>query len=69
MKNTTKTKFWAALWIIIGLVLLIVPFLLDYIIDSIGQPEWSNNIIILLINNIFPEHGKYIIKDLSQKKY
>lgn len=54
MKNTTKTKLWAAGWIILGLVFLVLPFILDYILDSIGHPELSNNIIILLINNIFP---------------
>lgn len=54
MKNSTKTKLWAAGWIILGLFLLFVPFLLDYIIESIGKPELSSNIIILFINNIFP---------------
>ena len=53
MKNSTKTKLWAAGWIIFGLFLLFVPFLLDYIIGSIGKPELSSNIIILFINNIF----------------
>lgn len=54
MNNATKTKLFVLGWVIIGLILLSVPFFLDYFLESIGASEASDNIIILFINNISP---------------
>lgn len=53
MKNTTKTKLWAAIWIVIGLVFLIIPFGIDSLLVSIEQPEKSNTTFIIILKNIF----------------
>lgn len=53
MKNTTKTKLWAALWIIVGLVFLLIPFGIDSYCDLTKQSEMTNETIIIIIKNIF----------------
>lgn len=52
MKNTTRTKLWAALWIIVGLVFLLIPFGIDSYCDLTEQSEMANNTIIIIIKNI-----------------
>lgn len=54
MKNTCKTKLKAAFWVVVGLVFLTIPFWINYFLVSFGFEEHSNNLYILLINNVFP---------------
>lgn len=53
MKNTTKTKFWASLWIIAGLVFLLISFGIDSVCDLIKYPEKSGETIIIFFKNMF----------------
>ncbi len=54
MKNTTKTKLWAAFWIIAGLVLITFPFILDYFLETVCALDYDNNIFVTIINSVFP---------------
>lgn len=54
MKNTTKTKLWASKWCIVGLVFFIIPFVVDYVLDTVDCSIGTDNLFIVLINNIFP---------------
>lgn len=53
-KNTTKTHLSIAVWCIIGLVLLLLTFWLNYFLELIGKPEWNKSVFVIIANNVLP---------------
>ena len=52
MKNSEKTKIQALKWCIAGLILMLVPFIGNYLLLSLNLNEYTNNLIVLIINNL-----------------
>lgn len=53
-KNTTKTRFAVALWVIGGLILLFLAVLLNYLIEISNHPEWNKSFFVIIANNVLP---------------
>lgn len=55
MNNSSNTKVKALKWAIVGVLLIGIPFVLDYLVDVC---DWDkNNLFIIAANNIFPALG------------
>lgn len=55
MNNSSNTKVKALKWAIVGVLLIGIPFVLDYLVDVC---DWDkNNLLIIAANNIFPALG------------
>lgn len=55
MNNSSNTKVKALKWTIVGVLLIGIPFVLDYLVDVC---DWDkNNLLIIAANNIFPALG------------
>ena len=52
--NTTKTKLSVAIWCIIGLALLSLPFIINYFLVYFHKQELGNNLLFIIINNVLP---------------
>lgn len=52
--NTTKTKLSVAIWCLIGLALLSLPFIINYFLVYFHKQELGNNLLFIIINNVLP---------------